>query len=138
MPRGKRKATEESTPTTAKRVKIQTPSRRSTRTTADIPHSRPVNSKQNSSKVEEGIDIDSDSSSLSDPPSRMSTPDTLRPNKGTVKRRRITGKKSTEEKKVSIQEHEDALDKFIREDEGSDESSESDEKAQTPSGDRSD
>lgn len=137
MPRGKRKAPKENPPTAQKRVKIQTPSRRSTRTAAHIQAPRPADNTQNSSKAEEVIDVVSESSSLSDPPSRISTPDTLRRKNETGKTKRTRGKKNTEVKKVSIQEHEEALDKFIREDEGSDESSELDEKV-PQSGNRSD
>jgi hypothetical protein len=140
MPRRKRGNEEDEESSPPKRQKAAPVTRRSTQNTAskESPIARanvnqpPKRGTSSKSTYEDAIEISSDSSSLSDPPSRFTSPTPPKPSppqsvKNETKAKRAPAKQSTGVKKVSSKEHEDALDLFVRddsEDEFSDVSSE--------------
>src|SRR5271170_5177903 len=117
MPRRKRlKHDDEEESSPSKRVKLATTPRRSTRN--PLPESKSTSKKTTKAPSKRGtstkaahldiIEISSDSSSLSDPPSILSSPT---PPKSTPITNGIKAKRASiaRGKKVSMQEHEDAL-----------------------------
>jgi hypothetical protein len=134
MARMKRVKDEEEEPTPEKRLKPSPSTSRLTRSLSKQPtRSTGVTTKQlrdtdSTAAVEDSIEILSDSSSLSDPPSIIHSPSppSSSPFKKMIKgtaSKIATAKKATQVKKPSSNEHEEALNLFIREDDSEDDDS---------------
>lgn len=124
MPRRKRVKEDDKSELQQKKQKMSSETRRSTRgvlreeSPSSSAQTNGIAERGNLSKnveVEEPI-VTSDSSDLSDAPSQIVPPTSPKPTIPKPKRRKTVVKKSSQVKNPTAKEHEDALDKFIRDD----------------------